>query len=241
MDIQGQDFLTIGLLIFLEGVLSVDNAIVLAVLARRLPKHQQQKALTYGLVGALIFRAIFLGLAAYLMKWVWVKYLGGAYLIYIAINHWTRGSENQISNHKGDRANFWKTIVLIELTDLAFAVDSILAAVAVSQKYWVVLTGGILGVVLMRFAATLFIKLLKRFPSFESTAFILVFIIGLKLIVDAMKFEGVDFHSPSSPAFWVFWLLVVGSVAYGFVPAKRDKSRIKELEQEQKAIEELEK
>jgi YkoY family integral membrane protein len=217
MEIQSQDFLTIGLLVFLEGILSVDNAVVLAILAGRLPRHLQKKALTYGLVGALIFRAIALGLAAYLMKWVWVKYLGGAYLLYVAIHHWIKGpAAEHEKGSKGERASFWKTIIVIELTDLAFAVDSILAAVAVSNKYWVVLVGGILGVVMMRFAATLFMKLLKKFPNFEESAFILVFIIGIKLIIDGLDLETVNFHSPSGPAFWIFWLAIISAIGFGF-------------------------
>ena len=84
--------------------------------------------------------------------------------------------------------SFWGTVAVIELTDVAFAVDSILAAMALAgsrqEKLWVVIAGGILGVVLMRFAAAVFVKLLDRFPRFEESAYLLVIVIGLKLVAD---------------------------------------------------------
>src|SRR6187431_2588291 len=84
---SSHDIIVVGLLILLEGVLSIDNALVLALLAKRLPKHQQARALTYGLAGALIFRVIAIGTAAYLLRWHIVKVLGGGYLLWIALKH----------------------------------------------------------------------------------------------------------------------------------------------------------
>lgn len=211
------DLATIGLLIFLEGILSVDNAVVLALLAARLPKEQQKKALTYGIVGAIIFRFISIGLAAHLMRWTWVKFVGGGYLLYVAMSHFLKKDKpGDADGAGGVKVGFWRTVISIELMDIAFAVDSILAAVAVSPKLWVVVTGGVLGMVLMRFAATIFIRLLDRFPSFETSAYMLVTLIGLKLVVDGFKFEAVNFHSSSSPAFWIFWLGMLFCVAWGF-------------------------
>ncbi len=141
------------------------------------------------------------------------------------------------------KAAFWPTVFVIEMTDIAFAVDSIVAAIgvvgpppaglpagAVHPKLWVVITGGMLGVVLMRFAAVLFIKLLDRFPRFETAAYLLVVVIGLKLVIDwaGNKYlsspenpHPVDFHSPSSVAFWVFWLAMIACFAIGFIPKRK--------------------
>jgi predicted tellurium resistance membrane protein TerC len=140
---------------------------------------------------------------------------------------------------KGGKAKFWPTVLVIELTDIAFAIDSILAAIAMVStvpkpagqrwhpKLWVVITGGMLGVILMRFAAVLFIRLLERFPRFEVSAYLLVIVIGLKLIADWMFNAGehhrLDFHNPRTPEFWVFWTLMAGCFAVGFVP-QRSKS-----------------
>ena len=269
---QLNDLTIIALLVMLEGVLSIDNALVLGLLAKRLPKHLQKRALTYGLVGAFVFRLISIGLASLLLKWWIVKLLGGGYLVYIAVKHLcfdhpatdthriTTGPDGQIilppaadgetdqqvvdrhkSAHDAMTWQFWKAVLVIELTDIAFAIDSILAAIALvaggqlpehgfHPKLWVVVTGGILGVILMRFAAIIFIKLLDKFPRFETAAYLLVALIGVKLLIDwrynrppLPTPEGwhppVDFHS--GPAFWIFWTLMLICFAVGFIPRKK--------------------
>jgi YkoY family integral membrane protein len=220
-----QDLAVIGLLAFLEGILSIDNALVLALLAKPLPAHLQRKALTYGLAGAVVFRLMALSLTTFLMRWVWVKWVGGGYLVYVAVSHfWKkwRGTEEEATKNSVTpvAVQFWKTVLVIELTDIAFAVDSILAAVALSNKFWVVFTGGLMGVILMRFAANMFISLLQKFPRMEVTAYLLVLVIGLKLLIDAAHFPGVDFHSTASPAFWIFW----ASMAACLLPGLTRKS-----------------
>lgn len=216
-----QDLASLGLIIFLEGVFSIDNALALAVLARRLPPHQQKKALTYGLIGAFVFQFIALSLAAYLMQWRWIKFIGGGYLIFVAAKHWLSGGEAEKEHAFGMKhASFWKTVILIEVMDLAFAVDNILAAVAITPKFWIVYTGVIIGLVAMRFVAGLFIQLLKKHPYFEASAYILISIIGAKIILDGVEFSQIDFHSSGNPAFWIFWGSIVLAVAYGFRPGK---------------------
>lgn len=222
-EITSHDFMLIGLLIFLEGVLSVDNALVLAILARHLPEKEQKRALTYGLVGAFVFRFIALAMVTYLVKWRWVKFVGGGYLLYIAIKNLVFGENKDELGSKTNGATFWRTVVAIELTDIAFAVDSILAGVALTNKLWVVFTGGVIGIVMMRFTAALFIKIIEKFPKLEKTAYILVLIIGLKVVIEGLNLPGVNFHSPREPAFWVFWLLMIGAITYGFSARSRKK------------------
>ncbi|MFO0904126.1 MAG: hypothetical protein U0939_14075 [Pirellulales bacterium] len=255
------DLATVGLLIVLEGVLSIDNALVLGLLANRLPKRQQGRALTYGLVGAFAFRIIAIAAAQYLLQWKIVKVVGGAYLLYVALKHFFFEEKSEDSANiqigpdghpilpaEGEGASevgrkfagFWSTVLVIELTDIAFAVDSILAAIAlvgdnpngtgVHPKLWVVITGGMLGVVLMRFAAVVFIKLLEKFPRFEISAYLLVAVIGLKLLLDWLSdaYEPVhfwiNFHDYKHPSFWAFWTLMIGALGYGFLPVKRQEA-----------------
>lgn len=203
------DAMAIGFLVFLEGILSIDNALVLALIVSTLPKDQQKKALLYGILGAVFFRLVAIGMAAYLMKWTWVKFVGGGYLVYLAVHYWWTSRKEKKEEQEGKQSkerNFWMTVLIVELTDIAFAIDSILTAVALTNKLWVVMTGGIIGLLMMRFAASIFIKLLDRFPRFEPTAYLLVWIIGTKLIVDGFHFPGVNFHDSKNPAFWLFWL-----------------------------------
>lgn len=225
LPISPDDLVAIGFLVFLEGILSIDNALVLALIVSGLPPHQQKRALTYGIVGAVVFRIIAIALAAYLMQWTWVKFVGGGYLIYLALHYWwaqrQKKNEPEDANKPKKFKGFWTTVIVVELTDVAFAIDSILTAVALTTKVWVVMTGGIIGLVMMRFAATLFIKLLDKFPRFEPTAYILVFVIGTKLMIDGFKFPQIDFHSASNPAFWIFWSSMIICLVFGFTKTKK--------------------
>jgi YkoY family integral membrane protein len=259
------DLVLVAVLVVLEGVLSIDNALVLGLLARRLPKHLQKKALTYGLIGAFAFRLIAVATAAWLLHWRWVKLLGGLYLLYVAGKHFVFGEE-QTEDPKvaldaqgqpilpedeyaeqmfaADRARgthtrkFWLTVGAIEMTDIAFAVDSIVAAIGVvgpppqgqrHPKLWVVLTGGMLGVILMRFAAVIFIRLLEKFPRFETSAYLLVTVIGAKLVADWLinsedNPDRLNLHSPTAPAFWAFWLAMLVAFLFGFLPRRQTET-----------------
>lgn len=239
-----QDLFLVLFLVFLEGILSIDNALVLALLARDLPKEQQKKALTYGLAGAVVFRLISLSLVTYLISMRWVKFVGGGYLVLLALKHFIKGEEAPDVDGKKKQTNFWKVVFVIELTDIAFAVDSILAAVALTNKFWVVFTGGVLGIIMMRFAATMFLGLLRKFPAFETTAYLLVFVIGVKVIIEGLHLPGIDFHSVTSPSFWTFWGIMFLCLLYGFKPKKRDAETISvenAVKVEQKVTRELSK
>ncbi len=235
------DLIVIVTLVVFEGLLSIDNALVLALLARRLPKPLRAKALTYGLAGALVFRSIMVGLSFYLLQWRIVKLIGGGYLLWISVQHFLlKKPEPPPSLDDADikpASSFWGTVALIEVTDVAFAVDSILAAIALvgsappghlgpHPKLWVVITGGMIGVMLMRVAAAMFIRLLERFPRFETSAYLLVMTIGLKLLVDwgfnsDQHRDRANFHDSSSPLFWAFWSVMVVCIAIGFLPERK--------------------
>lgn len=238
------DFATIGVIVLLEGILSIDNALALALLAKPLPARLQRKALTYGLVGAVVFRLAALAFAGFLMQWQWVKFVGGGYLLYLGLSHFLRGGSEEKAKQKTKNAqmNFWKTVLLIEMTDIAFALDSILAAVAISNKLWVVFLGGIMGLILMRFAASIFISLLKKFPNFEGTAYFLVIVVGAKLFIDGFQIPGVNFHSSASPATWIFWGFIFFGIMYGFKPRRKAEVQetLKTMKKEAETVEAIE-
>jgi len=188
--LQLLDLLTVATLAGLEGILSVDNALVLAILVRTLPKEQQKKALTYGIAGAFVFRFIALVFAAHLMQ-LWVfKLIGGGYLVYLAMKHmffFDKEDAHQVGPKTA--ASFWKVVVVVELTDIAFSIDSITTAVAMSDKLLVVWIGGILGIIFLRFAASSFVRLLEKLPRLEDLAYQLIFFIGTKLSLEAFHVE----------------------------------------------------
>jgi len=197
MDFQFADLITVGLLVLLEGLLSADNALVMAVMILGLPRGDQQKALRYGLIGAFAFRIIATVLAAYLIRISWVKLVGGLYLLYLAQHHFfASASAEERSKPKAARPwlglpPLWATVVKVELVNLAFSIDSILVAVAMSPKFWVILTGGLLGIVAMRVVVGQLLSIVRRYPSLVDGAFVIIAWIGVKLLIEYLNVLGV--------------------------------------------------
>ena len=197
-------------LVIMEGLLSADNALVLAVLVKHLPPKQRKRALMYGIVGAYLFRFIFIGIGIYLVKFSIVKIVGATYLLWLVIFHLISKSkdsnEDEVREFKKSGlmirifGTFWATVISVEIMDIAFSVDSILAAFAISDQIWVLLLGGVLGIIMMRTIAGVFLALIERVPELETTAFILIAIIALKM------FAGVfGYHLPHE----MFFLILI--------------------------------
>jgi YkoY family integral membrane protein len=203
LDIAASDLLTIALLVALEGLLSADNAMVLAVLVLGLPKPEQKKALRYGIIGAFVFRVIAILLAAYLIRINFVMLIGALYLMWLPYHHF-KGHADAQERRKPRSATpwlgmsaFWATVVKVELTDIVFAIDSILVAVAMSNKLWVIITGGILGVIAMRLVIGQLLVLVNRYPPLVDGAFIIIAWVGIKLLLEFLHAAGyVHFQIP---------------------------------------------
>ena len=187
MDVQSGDLVTIALLVALEGLLSADNALVMAIMVLGLPKSLHGPALRYGLIGGFAFRIVATLLASSLIQVSWIRLLGGLYLLYLTFTHF-RGGEESHDRRQPPPAKawlglspFWATVLRVELINLAFSIDSILVAVAMSPKLWVVITGGILGIVAMRVVVGQLLALVQRYPALVDGAFIIIAWVGLKL------------------------------------------------------------
>lgn len=212
--LSGADGLAIVTLAILEGVLSVDNSLVLAIMVRTLPKKLQKKALMYGIFGAFFFRVVALIFAAHLMRFIAFKIIGGGYLLYLAMKHmFFFYKEDAHQPRPKTAANFWQTVFLVELTDIAFSIDSITTAVAMSNKLIVVWLAGIMGIVFLRFAAGFFISLLEKLPKLEDLAYQLIFFVGTKLLLEG-------FHIEISHA--VFWMMMAVIAILGSALVYRD-------------------
>lgn len=240
--------LTIATLVLLEGLLSADNALVLAVMVQHLPKPQQKRALRYGIWGAFIFRAIAVVFAYQLTKYWQIKLAGGLYLLALAIKHFlshhSDGTAVDGAPSKRRGSGFWWTVANVEFADIAFSIDSILAAVALVEALperlqhnqvialSIIYVGGVLGIIMMRLVAGVFLVLLNRFQGLATGAYVLVGWIGLKLIgsgihtgihntnhgkwADALP-EWVR-HFPWELPDWLFWVgmavIVLASLGY---------------------------
>ena len=225
--IHPADFITIALLVALEGMLSVDNAMVLAVLVLGLPQHRQRRnALRYGMVGAFVFRGVATALAIYLIRLLWVKLVGATYLLYLVYRHF--GGDQTAEERRAPREAkawiglppFWATVVKVELTDLVFAIDSILVGVAMSPKIWVVITGGFLGIVMMRLLIGQLLSIVERYPPLVDGAFVIISWVGAKLLVEFLHANGyIGLEIPT----WFSLVLIVIIFSVAFVYAIRQE------------------
>ena len=236
---ESGDLPTIGLLVALEGLLSADNALVIAVMVLRLPKRQHQAALKYGLVGAFIFRFAATLLAVYLIRVGWVKVAGGLYLLYLSFAHF-RSCRGPEASHAPATATvwfgmspFWTTVVRVELVYLAFSIDSILVAVAMSPKLWVVLSGGILGIVTIRLVVGQLIALIERYPALVNGAFIVIAWIGIKLIAEYLHMAGYTHIAiPQWLSLGVIGVIFVASFVYARNQEKRKLTKTEKATRE---------
>lgn len=206
----------IGVLVFLEGLLSADNALVLALMVRHLPKQDQRRVLRWGIWGAVAFRFVAVGASAILLKFWIFKVLGGGYLLYLAIKHFVHTDPGSDAGQRGWGTTFWGTVLAVTFADIAFSIDSILAAVAMADdfparfgdngKLFIVFVGGVLGIITMRFVVRYFVNLLDRFPGLARGAYVLVAWIGLKLVLSGFhSAEYIPFHIPE----WLFWSIML--------------------------------
>ncbi len=180
---ETSDIGKIGFLVVLEALLSADNALILAIMVRHLPKDLQKKALFYGMAGAFVFRLGAILAANFIISLWWVQVVGALYLVFLMGKHFWKVGQNR--EHQGIAgATFWMTVLYADLADLAFAIDSVLVAVAIEphkNKIWVVYTGALLGIILLRFIANAFLKLLEKYPVLDHVAYVLVGWAGVKL------------------------------------------------------------
>ena len=176
----------LGVLILLEAILSADNAIALAAIVRSLPDPKQEEwALRYGLIGAFVLRVVLIFTATWVIKYWQFELAGSVYLLWLSGKFFLEKSQaGHDAQHPVRMADkLWQVVALVSLTDLAFSLDSVTAAVAVAQETWLVLIGGVAGIIALRFLAGLFIKWLAEFTHLESAGYLIVLLVGLRLFI----------------------------------------------------------
>jgi YkoY family integral membrane protein len=216
---QPVDLSVVAFLVVLEALLSADNALILAIMVRHLPKADQKRALFYGLAGAFAFRLVAILMAKQVLLLWWLQAIGAAYLLYMPLAHFRTKDHDKEAKPLGKK--LWPTVLAVELADIAFAIDSVLAGVALIRspdKIWVVFAGAVIGIILLRFAANAFIKLLAKYPALDDMAYLLVGWVGVKLAFTAVHNYGEalagamkSFPEMPDAVFWgVMGLLLIG-------------------------------
>jgi YkoY family integral membrane protein len=240
----------IGNLIVLESLLSVDNAAVLATLVMDLKPQNRKKALRYGILGAYVFRGTAMVFASFLIKIWWLKPVGGLYLLYLVWDWWkgkqTETKEDDFINKEGNwlykatvgaLGTFWATVALVELMDMAFSMDNVFAAVAFSPNIILVCTGVFIGILAMRLIAAWFVQLMEQYAFLETSAFIVIGVLGLKLVLSLYEHflpQRAESHflgshladiSTSVLTITIFFVPIVTSLLFNFPAAKKTKAK----------------
>ncbi len=179
-------------IIIMESLLSIDNAAVLASMVLDLPKTQRKKALFYGMIGAIGFRILCLFLASYLLQIWWIEPIGGIYLLFLVIGYFRKKKLEVELHHEIKKPKtysflskyitpFVATVFMIQLMDLAFSIDNVLAVVAFTKNMNLIIMGVVIGIITMRFVATWFVTLMSKYPFLETSAYTIIGVLGLKL------------------------------------------------------------
>ncbi|MGB3510406.1 MAG: hypothetical protein WBA93_14460 [Microcoleaceae cyanobacterium] len=178
------NLLLLAILVILEAVLSADNAIALASISQSLEnKKLQRKALNIGLLVAFALRMGMIIAATFVIDFWQFEVVGAVYLLWLVFQFFT-SEEDDRGEHRGPKyTSLWQVIPLIAMTDLAFSLDSVTTAIAISEETWLILTGAALGIIALRFLAGLFISWLEEFRYLETAGYITVGLVGIRLLV----------------------------------------------------------
>lgn len=203
-------FLLLLVLVALEAVLSADNAIALASISKGLEDPtEQQKALNLGLIIAFVLRISLILTATWVIQYWQFELLGALYLLWLVFQHFTSNTDSEGEDQGPRFASVWQAIPMIAFTDLAFSLDSVTTAIAVSDNTFIVVTGATIGIIALRFMAGLFIRWLDEFVHLESAGYITVGFVGLRLLVKVINPDLV-------PPQWLLVSSIVLMFVWGF-------------------------
>ncbi|MCM1983423.1 TerC family protein [Lyngbya confervoides] len=197
-------------LVSLEAVLSADNAIALAALVQGLGNVElERKALNIGLVAAFVMRMALILTATWVIRFWQFELLGALYLLWLAGKYFF-SDEGEAHEHHGPRfSSLWQAIPLIAITDLAFSLDSVTTAIALADDRWLVVTGGVIGILTLRFLAELFITWLQEYTHLQDAGYITVSLVGGRLLLKVINDRWV-------PPEWLMIVLIALTFAWGF-------------------------
>jgi YkoY family integral membrane protein len=202
--------LLLPVLVTLEALLSADNAIALAAIAQGLDgEDQQRRALNFGLLIAFVLRVGLILTAGWVLQFWQFEVLGAAYLLWLVYKHFTSEADDQEHHHGPRFASVWQAIPIIALTDLAFSLDSVTTALALSEEILIILLGGTIGVLTLRFMAGLFIRWLEEYERLEDAGFITVAFVGIRLLMRVIDPTLV-------PPDWVMVSMIIVIFVWGF-------------------------
>ena len=210
------------ILVALEAVLSADNAIALASIAQGLKdKKEQTYALNIGLLMAYILRMTLIVTATWVIRYWQFELIGGLYLVWLSYRYFTNSDGN--GDEEGSKLNFtnlWQAIPIIGFTDLAFSLDSVTTAIAVADEVWLIIAGGTIGVIALRFLAELFIRWIEEYTHLEDAGFMTVALVGIRLLIKVV-------YPGFAPPEWMMITAIISLFVWGF-SEKNESFQLKE-------------
>lgn len=214
-DQWGEVLALLPVLVMLELILSADNAVALAAIARTSRSPEQERlALNIGIGLAMLLRVGLIALAQWVLQSPWVQLLAAAYLFWLFITHLRHSShdtpdEPTAQAGSSQARSLLNTVLLLGFTDLAFSIDSVAAAVAVSDQILLISAGAVIGIIALRFTSGLFIRWLDEYERLETAGFLSVAFVALRLLIHVLVPQ---LNQPD----WLTLLVVFVLFAWGF-------------------------
>lgn len=176
----------LGSIILANILLSGDNAVVIAMAARSLPAHQQKKAIFFGSAAAIVMRIGLTLLAVEMLKWPYLKIIGGLLLVYIGVSLLLEEDEGEGDGDGDGNSGLLTAIRTILVADLVMSLDNVLAVAAAAKGNTTLLIAGLaISIPLIIFGSTLLLKVMERFPIIITLgAALLGFLAGEMVMTD---------------------------------------------------------
>mgnify|MGYP001436797019 CR=1 FL=1 len=193
--LTSQFWLGLGAIIWVNIILSGDNAVVIALAARSLPAHQQKKAIIWGAGAAVVLRIVLTIVAVELLKFPYLKLIGGLLLFWIAVKLLV--PEDGDDDGFKSSANLLAAIKTILIADLVMSLDNVIAVAAVAKGSILLLVLGLLiSIPLVVFGATVLMKLMERYPVIIAVGAALIgYVAGEMLVTDPVVIEWFRAHA----------------------------------------------
>jgi YjbE family integral membrane protein len=167
MDIFSLEFLSaLGAIILIDLVLAGDNALVIAMAARRLPPADQKKAIVWGTVGAIVVRSVMTLGVVWLLKIPGLLLAGGVLLVWIAVKLLLSDQNDHDSEHGKGEATLMGAMKTIIIADAVMGVDNVLGVAGAAQgSFLLVVLGLLISIPIVVWCSGLVLRLLDRYPQ----------------------------------------------------------------------------
>src|SRR5262245_10034447 len=187
--VTAQFWLGLGAIIWVNIILSGDNAVVIALAARSLPEKQQKLAVFWGAAAAVVLRIVLTIVAVELLKLPFLKLIGGALLFWIAIKLLL--PEDDDGDDVAGSSHLIGAIKTILIADLVMSLDNVIAVAAVAKGSFTLLVLGLLiSIPLVVYGATMLMKLMDRYPVIIAVGAALIgYVAGEMLVTDPVVVE----------------------------------------------------